>query len=358
MEKKDKQDHYKELSALHGWPDSKYLPLILKKMVTPEQAEIMLQLPSSTEKLAEIFGMESEKLEQNLQELFEKGIVFSSKKGWRTGRQVDSLHDLTLSNKKYWNSYGGREIADLWNAFERLEWWPVFVENFRNLKSSLFRVLPAWETVVENPKFLPIEDVREIYREAESIVAIPCPCRQESYDTKGRFPDEVCIALNRSAEYNLRRGVGRKLTLDEALDLEQEARKNDLVTHVPNNAETTMVICHCHPSSCLLFKAFEQYAAKHEASAKSRYTACVAEPEKCTSCQKCLETCHFGAIEMKKYPGIKKWKADVNPEICIGCGNCVIKCPKEGALILKLVRPPEHIPSGDLDIYAYEEKKK
>ena len=37
-------------------------------------------------------------------------------------------------------------------------------------------------------------------------------------------------------------------------------------------------------------------------------------------------------------------KAVVDPDRCYGCGACAIKCPVEGALALKLVRPKEHIP--------------
>jgi len=349
---------YQELAARHGWPESKYLPLILQKMVTPEQAQIMLQFPSLADKIALNLGIDKTILNENLQELFEKGLAFSTRKGWRLGRVVDSLHDLTLSNKKYFNSYGGPEIADLWNAFERLEWWPVFVKNFIGMNTNLFRVVPAREAVEKNPDFISVEDIKEIYKQAETIAAIPCPCRQESYDSPERFPDEVCIALNRSAKYNLKRGVGKELSLEEALEIEKEAREYNLITHVPNNAEIAMVVCHCHPATCLLFKAFEQFAVIHQASAKSRYEAWVADHKNCSGCQKCIETCHFEAIEMKKYAAIKKWKAYVISEKCMGCGNCVVKCPHEGVITMKAVRPHEHIPQGDLDIYTHAASKK
>jgi electron transport complex protein RnfB len=354
----DEQKIYQELAARHGWPESKYLPMIIKKMATIKQSEIMLLLPMTSEDIAEKLDMDKNEIDKELEELFEKGLVFPSKKGWRIGRQVDSLHDLTLSNKKYWDSYGGTQIADLWNAFERLEWWPIFVDNFREADTKLFRVMPAWEAVKDNPDFLSFEDIEKVYKDAETIVVLPCPCRQENYDKDGRVPDEICISLNRSAQYNLKRGVGRKITCEEAMALEKESRKHNFITHVPNNAVTNMVVCHCHPSSCLLFLAYEQYDSIVEAASRSRYEANVPDPLLCTGCQTCVEMCHFQAIDMKKYPGMRKWKAYVNSENCVGCGNCVAKCPKEGAIVLKLVRPPEHIPKDDLDIYSYENKKK
>ena len=42
-------------------------------------------------------------------------------------------------------------------------------------------------------------------------------------------PEEMCIALNKSAEYNLARGVGKRLSVRDALLLEKEARKYNLI---------------------------------------------------------------------------------------------------------------------------------
>jgi heterodisulfide reductase subunit A-like polyferredoxin len=92
-------------------------------------------------------------------------------------------------------------------------------------------------------------------------------------------------------------------------------------------------------------------------AAKSRYESII-DPEKCTGCQKCLETCQFEALEMKKFPGMKKWKAKVISDKCMGCGICVVRCPKKNAVVLKVVRPPEHIPQTELDVYAQDNVKK
>jgi ferredoxin len=57
-------------------------------------------------------------------------------------------------------------------------------------------------------------------------------------------------------------------------------------------------------------------------------------------------------MEMRKYPNMTKWKGYVNADKCVGCGNCFVKCPKKGAVALKIVRPPEHIPQKILNVYA------
>ncbi len=361
MEDKKAPDLYRQLAARYGWPDSRYLPLILRRLVTPEEAKILLQFTAPSEEIAERLDMDKETVDRHLQELFEKGVAFPSRKGWRLGRTVDTLQQLTLSNPKYWDSYGGSEYADLWNAFERLEWWPVWLEDAKSMGRPMMRILPAWEAIKDNPGLLPTEDIREIYGKAESIVVIPCSCKREHYDRKCSSPEEVCIALDRSAEYNLSRGVGERLTAEEAIALETAARKHNLIIQAQNSTRTDMVICHCHSCCCADFVACAQFSSIcsiYERIAKSRYQA-VVNPEKCTACQVCMEACQFEAREMKKYPGMTKWKVYVNPAKCMGCGNCVVKCQKEGAVIMECVRPPEHIPQERLDIYddGHAEKK-
>lgn len=354
MQSESTSQLYRDLSAKHGWPDSTYLPMILERIVTPEGARILLQLPGTTEEIAEKLSLEQDSAGKQLQELFEKGIAFSTRKGWRLNRIIDSLHDLTLINLKYWEANGGQETADLWVMFEKYEWFPVFVKSVQDLDEPLMRVLPAWEAIKDNPDRLPGEDIRQIYESADLIAEVPCCCRLEIEDRECEIPAEhYCIVLNRSAEYNLKRGVGRKLSVDEAMEKEKEVRKHKMITQTGNMTEVNMLICNCCPCCCLDYRAFGQEGAHiTEFKQRSRY-APVIDEEKCTGCKLCFKTCHFDAIEMKEVvvENKKRLKAVVNSDNCIGCGNCVVACPVEGAMDLKVRFPKEHIPSNEQDIY-------
>ena len=211
MEETEIFELYSELAARHGYPNSKLLPLIIRKLASPEQAKILLQCPADADTIAVNLGMDKETVEKHLKELAEKGVAFPSKtKGWRIGRMIDSLHDLTLTNKKFHESYGGKEYYNLWNAFGLLEWWPGFVDHVRQRGRPYMRVVPAVEAVKDHPELLPEEDLRELYKKTRAIALIPCPCRMEMHDRDCGTPDEMCVAVNWSAEYHFNRGGGGK----------------------------------------------------------------------------------------------------------------------------------------------------
>ena len=182
---------YPQLAGKFGFAQSKYLPDIIRKLASPEQAQIMLQLTATNEEIAERLNMDRAKVEQTMQELFEKGVVFPVKKGWRLGRMIDSLHDMTLTNLKFWDSCGGTEYADLWRKFEREEWFPAIAALGIKRDIPVMRTIPAWQAVADNPSLMPEEDIRAIFKSVGTLIAVPCPCRRRHECLRS----EVCRPL-------------------------------------------------------------------------------------------------------------------------------------------------------------------
>ena len=49
----------------------------------------------------------------------------------------------------------------------------------------------------------------------------------------------------------------------------------------------------------------------------------VVDPEQCTGCEACVESCPLDAIEMQDDIAV------VDPDTCGDCGDCVDACPVE-----------------------------
>ena len=160
--------------------------------------------------------------------------------------------------------------------------------------------------------------------------------------------------MGRSADYALKRGTGRKLTVEEALQLFKEEEDEGAAHLSTGNIKNIpggifWMICNCHRGSCdMMDPAINEGLSVRTVCAPSRYQA-VVDANKCTACQKCVERCYFDAVKLKQYTGINKWKSWTDPDMCMGCGSCTLTCPTK-ARTLQVVRPPDFIPDeADLD---------
>jgi NAD-dependent dihydropyrimidine dehydrogenase PreA subunit len=345
------EDGYRKLAERWDYPDSSRLLKILETTMTPEEAKLLCEMPTPTptEDLAKKVNMSQESLEKKLRELASRGLVITGKKGHMAPAGIGQLHDATLSSAEEHIPAG---IYDLWKDFHHAEWEADLIDNITRRSQTgeglpSMRVLPAWKAIEASPgispeQILPHENMREILKSASKLAVVACPCRRVMGDVD--HPLEVCLQLNRSADYALDRGAAtRELSVEEAIPLMDSVGESGLVHTVANCVFTHRIICNCCNCCCPLIGTLMHYEKPpREGMSPSRFQATVDE-NLCDGCQDCVEQCPFGLIEMSKFPSSKKLKAVVDAEQCMGCGVCVLKC-SSGALTMELVRPPEHIP--------------
>lgn len=327
--------------------EKEIMPRIVARLANLEQARIAVALPDKdlqpakgksleiSDGFAAKLNMDKSLVQQHVKELFEKGLVFPTKKGPAIARTFLQLHDAALSNPNY-DDQLGRVYYDLWAMYEK-EMSKPSQQDLQPGKAE-FRILPRWPSIKDVPGVEPFENAREILRSRELIALIPCGCKRSHTDRWCGVPEEVCLTLDRTAQYNLDRGIGRKISYEEAIELIERLDKYPVVHSTVNQREVTQLLCNCHYCCCLAIKPAE----------KSRFIVQV-DPEQCKGCKVCLERCQFGACSMKKYDGIECERAYADPDVCRGCGSCVITC-KAGARTMKLVRPLDHVPES-LTIY-------
>ena len=334
-------DAYRTLGERMKYPDSKYFRRVLEILMTPQEAELAVLVPAPTEELAIKLGLTVEVVEQKLEELYQRGVLIPTSKGYFFARSLIHLHEITLCDPRY-DAYYGQKLCDAWEDFFQHEWYKDLARKRIAATPRPMRVIPMYQAIKDIPGVQPWEDIREIIRQAQTLAVVPCVCRRQSKRCERAI--DVCLNLDESAEYAIKRGTGRKLSPEEAISVVDIAEDDGLVHRLFNRRGRYGIICNCCADDCVELVAYAKIGKLHEGDAKSRFEAMV-DQDLCNGCQICIERCPYDAIQMVKLPTYKKLKAAVDPEKCFGCGACVIKCGQE-ALSLRLIRPQEHVPAA------------
>jgi len=317
-------DVYAELVSRMNYPKSERLRSIFKKMVTLEEAKILLELPTPPDEIAKKLDLDRKTVYTRVGELFQHGLAVPTSKGYFLPRTIGQFHDTCLTDPGLTT-----ELADLWQKFCEEEWFSDHAEELAQAETKGMKVIPMWKAIQTSGDILPEEDVRQIIQQAELAAMAPCPCRRRGRQCDG--PIDVCLQLDRAAEYVIRRGTGREVFKEEAIEILGDAEDRGLMHTAPPFA----VICSCCSCCCNILRPLVKYGKLSQGLAKTSYRA-VVNQELCDGCQLCIDQCRFEAIDMKQYPAYKRGKAFVDAEKCFGCGACVVKCPVEGALRLEL----------------------
>lgn len=329
-------DLYEKLAERLNYPPSENLMKILKKMATEREVAILLELPSPLNQLSEKLSIPEVDLSKKMEEFMARGLTVSTRKGFQLVRDVTQLHDASLASAE---RYVDNELFDLWKEFYDKEWRQHLGQEWGKMQRPLGQVIPAWkalESSSEVPRgaILPEENMREIMRGVEMIAVVPCSCRRPL--RKCDAPLDVCFQFNKWADYAVKRGAGKKLTLDQALEANTLVEEAGLVHMQPMMAPGLSVICSCCGDCCALIDPAVAYGTVKNALIRSRYQP-VIDPEQCTGCQECVDRCPFMAIEMRKFPQRKKLKAALLAENCFGCGVCAVGC-EAGAINMRMVQ--------------------
>lgn len=343
----DENDVYVRLAGKVSFPRSRYIRQIFRKLVTPEDGEMLLALPATPSELAGRFQMDEATANKKLDEFARKGVAIPLEKEGVLRHfcvaHIIQFHDASIHatiNEKYQPVQN--EIVELWQQFRETEWFEVLRE-IEESRAARSRVIPCRSAIKDESELLPCEDLKTILMEAPAIAVVDCPCRWlRVRQGKCDKPTFVCLSLTPSAvKYIVDRDIGRRISVEESyqiLDLCEEAGL------IPTTGGGVQVrnLCFCCADCCLMLRAVVNYG--YDLTDKSRYQAFL-DRDLCNGCQICVDRCQFDAIDMVKSEGSKKYKAVIDPQKCWGCGACVVGC-EPGALSLTLLRPVEHIPGA------------
>ena len=324
-----------QLAERVGAGDSKIIAAIFAALTNEKEAKLLLAVspPATTEEIAEKTGLNVGEVEKMIDPLFKKGLLFKSRKAdgirYYRARHVLQLHDSTAVATD-----PSREMMDLWKRFMAEEWTDFSRKLEEKLPNSVMRVIPVNVSVDLNTQILAFEDVKQLIDSARILAVTRCSCR--AIDGACGKSLEVCIQIDRAADYAIERGTGRSLSKEEAINLLKMCEEEGLIHVAENKKALGHVICNCCNDCCINWPSVRNDRGKF--AAPSRFRAWI-DPEECIGCELCLERCFFDAMRMQEEENL----AAVDADDCMGCGLCQVVCPTD-AILMQEARSEAFIP--------------
>jgi len=295
---------------------------ILKRVFTPQEAEVALGLTMALEPAASIaqrLNRDEKELGELLETMAAKGLIFRYSKG---NTQFFMASQFVVGIWEYHlNDLDAELIRDV-NAY-----FPEFMrKSWITHETKQLRVIPISKEIAVGNAIMPYDVAEEIIRQQSKIVVAGCICRKEHHMIgKGcDSPMEVCLSFGSGAYYYEKNGLGRAIDQQEALEILNLGRQAGLVLQ-PGNSQKPANICMCCGCCCQILKNLK--ALDHPAQAVHTNFYAQVDEEACVACEVCVDRCQMDAITINA-------TAAVDLRRCIGCGLCVPVC-STGAMTLE-----------------------
>jgi len=293
---------------------------ILKKLFTEEEAKMFLLLslvPSTDAAIASQEGGSLAEVRTLLDRMYDKGLIYRRVKGDTAKYSAIPFLEGIFQNQL--KSMGGALAQMFEQYFEE-----SFHKNVADCNPVLIhRTIPVNQAVTVSYPMPTYDNARHIVESQDLIVVTDCICRTQQGLIKGGCdkPSETCFMFGPAAQGFLDRGVGRRISVDDALHILEQCEEAGLVTQ-PYNTQTPVNLCNCCPDCCVVLRTLKKYPRPAEIIG-TNYRA-VVDTKSCDACGRCSERCPMDAIL-----SIQELVQSISDERCIGCGLCVNTCPAE-----------------------------
>ena len=320
---------------------------LLKHLFTPEEAKIAMFLKFGWDrdlepletiyKCAKETGISLEELETILDRMVSKGSTMSKKDG---GKKYYGNALLMIGMFEFQVNRLTKDFIKDYEDYFIQGWLP---ESFR-VKAAQMRTIPVEKSIEFEHNVSTYDNITKVIDEAEGPFAIlNCVCRQvkDILEDPCKATDrrEVCMASGIMAQLTIDQGRGRAIKKEEALEILQKNQEEGLVIQ-PDNSQILSFVCSC--CSCCCENLSKYILLPNPANVVIANYYAEVDSDLCTGCGTCVEICPMKAIKLKDDISSIKRKR------CIGCGNCAAKCPSEAISMNKRERQFTPFPSMDV----------
>ena len=325
------EDVYIELRKfLHGLPggypatESGVELEILKKLFTPEQARLTMQLtpvPESASDFASRTGIGEEEALEGLEDLAGKGLIFRVRS---RGSTTYAAVSFVIGIYEFQLNTIDRELAEL---FE--EYIPTLTGQMRSTRTKPMRVIPVDSAVDATTAVASYDRVRELVKDKQLISVATCICQKEQglLGNSCRGAAERCIQFGSSAQYYIDNGMARRIDLDELMEILKQGEEDGLVLS-PTNTQHIPGMCMCCGCCCPILRTLGSLDRPVD-HVQTTFRAEIDE-DLCNGCGLCEDRCQMKAL------GERETEYAVDEARCIGCGLCLSECPVEAISLVEL----------------------
>lgn len=295
----------------------------LKRMFTPEEAEVevhLRQAPEPASAIAKRCGKSEAETKRILDAMVRDGLIFPVKSSKET--LYMALQFMTGFSENQMSHRMDAEAARL--GIEYME-ESGYLQGFARQKQM--RVVPVSEAVEATAAVATYDNIREMIRKQDIISVTDCPCRvvNAKLGKTCEHPIESELIFGTVAQYRIENGFGRSVSVEEALKILDEAEEKAMVV-APINTQEAIGMCLCGGCCCHWLRGLKllERPADH---VQSSYQARI-DPERCNACGTCLERCQMEAIVEREDA------MEVDLARCIGCGLCLPTCAEDAVSLV------------------------
>ncbi len=264
---------------------------------------------------------------------------------------------LKIGKRLFATAFGAMEVPllEFYRKKSKYKGEKYFFDKIEDLNKKFkwgTRIVPIKESIKNEIKILPVEEIREIIKRSRVRTVSECWCRKTFKNCKK--PINTCFSLFIAED---RLSLSDRIRDGEALNSVKSNKKELLkknyifssvsekkINRILDETEKAglvhqlvcvgdegnnifYVICNCCPCCCVSLQALIKYGK--QIVKESNFVAEV--NEKCRACNKCISRCYFGARGISVSSGI----VEINQDKCMGCGLCVSVCESKATYLVR-----------------------
>ena len=281
----------------------------LAEVLTDEMAEVCLSMkvrkPMTLEEIAKKSGKDIKRVEELLQEMSVIGMIEYNWENADHHKQyvlpmfVPGCAEFMMMNEKQVEEHP--IIADFFENMSRLPLEKVTPMVPLGGSGIGMHVIPVEKAIPAQQQSASVEHISHWLKKYQDKYAVgACSCRRQQRvrgEGCGEIEGDLCIGVGDMADYLVETNKGRYVDYEEVMEILERAERNGFVHQITNidGEDKIFAICNCAPGVCNGLRTSQLFNTPN--MSRSAYRAHV-EKEKCVACGQCVEVCPVGAAKL------------------------------------------------------------